>query len=188
MKLLWNRMEAWLKEHAPEVLTDLNPGASEAEISHLEEVTGCKLPCDLKESLSIHNGQSGDAQWLIAGWELLSTERILEEWQVWKGLYDSNSFEDWTIEAQEGIMNAWWQPAWLPLTYDGSGNHHCIDLLPAKGGRNGQIISMWHDSGERVILAENYAQWFEHLVRTFESHDADDVFESGEFEFSAVQE
>ncbi|MCM3628428.1 SMI1/KNR4 family protein [Paenibacillus glycanilyticus] len=186
MKRLWDRMETWLKENAPEVLTDLHPGASESEISHLEEAVGFELPSELKESLRIHNGQSGDSQWLIAGWELLSTERILEEWQVWKDLYDSGSFEDWAIEAQDGVANVWWQPAWLPLTYDGSGNHHCIDLSPAHGGSRGQIITMWHDSGERDIAAINYTQWFEHLVSTFEKNDAEHVFDSGEFNFFAV--
>lgn len=186
MRLLWDRMENWLREHAPDVLTDLNPGAAETEISDLEEAIGFKLPSDLKESLHIHNGQSGDAQWLIAGWELLSTQRILEEWQVWKGLYDTKSFEDWEIEDQKGAK-VWWQPAWLPLTYDGSGNHHCIDLSPANGGNHGQMITMWHDSGERVILAESFTQWFEHLVRAMETNNAENVFDSGEFKFSAVQ-
>ncbi|TXK74614.1 SMI1/KNR4 family protein [Paenibacillus sp. N3.4] len=187
MKLLWDRMENWLKVHAPDVLVDLNQGASELEISGLETAVGYELPSDLKESLRIHNGQSGDSQWLIAGWELLSTARILEEWNVWKGLYDKESFKEWDVKSQEGVANVWWQPAWIPLTYNGCGDHHCLDLAPANGGKNGQIITMWHDSEVREVLAKNYTQWFEHLVRTFELNDAEYVFESGDFEFDAAQ-
>jgi cell wall assembly regulator SMI1 len=119
---------------------------------------------------------------------LLSTQRILDEWKVWKGLYDKESFKDWDVEPQSGVANVWWQPAWIPLTYNGCGDHHCLDLGPANEGIDGQIITMWHDSEERVILAKNYTQWFEHLVQTFELNDAEYVFESGEFEFNASQD
>ncbi|WP_391557905.1 SMI1/KNR4 family protein [Robertmurraya sp.] len=188
MKLLWERMESWIKDHAPDVLEDLNPGASESEITELETALGVTLPEDLKESLRIHNGQSGDSQWLVAGWELLSTQRILDEWNVWKELNDKESFKEWDVEPQEGVANVWWQPAWIPLTYNGCGDHHCLDLAPTNKGKNGQIISMWHDSEEREVLAKNYRQWFEHLVRTFESNDAEYVFESGDFKFDATQD
>ncbi|WP_165452349.1 SMI1/KNR4 family protein [Paenibacillus thalictri] len=188
MKVLWDRMENWLKVHAPDVLADLNEGASEPEISGLEDVIGFALPDDIKESLRIHNGQSGDAQWLIAGWELLSTERILEEWKVWKELSDKESFTEWNADPQEGIANVWWQPAWIPLTYNGCGDHHCVDLGATEDGANGQIITMWHDSGERALLAKTYTQWFEYIVQTFESHDAEYVFESGDFEFDATED
>ncbi|MGQ7889177.1 SMI1/KNR4 family protein [Paenibacillus sp. WC2504] len=188
MKLLWERLENWLKDHAPEILDDLNPGASESEILALETNLGFKLPDDLKESLSIYNGQSGKSKWLVAGWELLSTKRILEEWEVWKDLYDSESFIDYDVEPQGGIANVWWQPAWIPLTYNGCGDHHCLDLAPANRGKNGQIISMWHDSDERKVLAEGFKQWFGYLVQTFESNDADYVFKSGDFKFDAIED
>ncbi len=58
MKLLWDRMENWLEVHAPDVLADLNQGASELEISSLENAVGFALPSDIKESLRI-------SQWSI---------------------------------------------------------------------------------------------------------------------------
>ncbi|MFC5652714.1 SMI1/KNR4 family protein [Paenibacillus solisilvae] len=183
MKVLWDRMEQWLQKQAPDVLADLLPGASELEIAELEAAIGFTLPADLRESLHIHNGQSGDAQWLIAGWELLSAERILEEWRIWKDLYDKSIFADFDADVQTGIVSTWWQPAWIPLTYDGAGNHHCLDLFPADSGTSGQIISMWHDGAERRILAGSYRQWFEYLVQTYEANDAEFVFESGDFDF-----
>jgi cell wall assembly regulator SMI1 len=185
VKLLWERMENWLKKHAPEVLEDLNPGATESEIMELEVALGIKLPESFKDSLRIHNGQSGDSQWLVAGWELLSTQRILDEWTVWKELYDKESFEEWSPEPQVGIANVWWQPAWIPITYNGCGDHHCLDLAPTNEANKGQIISMWHDSEEREILGKSYKEWFAHLVQTFEANDSEYVFESGDFEFNA---
>lgn len=188
MKLLWERLENWLKVHAPDVLNDLNPGASESDLLALETALGVILPEDLKDSLRIHNGQSGKSQWLIAGWELLSTKRILNEWEVWKDLNDGETFKDFDVDSQKGVANVWWQPAWIPLTYNGCGDHHCLDLAPTFEGKNGQIISMWHDWEERKVLAENYKQWFDQLVRTFESNDAEYVFESGDFNFDATND
>jgi cell wall assembly regulator SMI1 len=184
MKELWNRLEQWLKEQAPDVYADLNPGVSQLEIDNLEGVIGYKLPNDLRESLMIHNGQRGESDWLFAGWELLSTDRILDEWLVWKDLYDKGTFEDWEVDViHEGIKKVWWNPAWIPLTYNGAGDHHCIDLAPANGGLVGQIISMWHDWEERRVLANGYRQWFEYIISEFESNDVDYVFESGDFDF-----
>jgi cell wall assembly regulator SMI1 len=117
---------------------------------------------------------------------LLSTQRILDEWTVWKEQYDKESFKEWDVESEIGIANVWWLPGWIPITYNGCGDHHCLDLAPAKEGKIGQIIIMWHDSEEREVLAKNYKQWFEHIVQTFESNDAEFVFESGEFEFKAT--
>lgn len=188
MKLLWGRLEKWLEINAPDVLDDLNGGASESEILELETALGIKLPEDLKESLRIHNGQTGDSHGLIAGWEFLSTQRILDEWSVWKDLYAKDSFINLDVKAQEGVANIWWQPAWIPLTFNGCGDHHCLDLAPNDEGKNGQIISMWHDSEEREILARSYKQWFEYLVRTFESNDAEYIFENNSFEFSVNQD
>jgi cell wall assembly regulator SMI1 len=88
------------------------------------------LPEKLKESLRIHKGQTGNSQWLVAGWELLSTQRVLVEWKVWIDLYDKESFKDWDFEPQEGVANVWWQPKWVPLTYlldfDAYGKSHFI--------------------------------------------------------------
>ncbi|MCY9668234.1 SMI1/KNR4 family protein [Paenibacillus alginolyticus] len=135
----------------------------------------------------IHNGQKGDSQWLIAGWELLSTQRIFDEWNVWKELSDKGTFNEWDVESQEGITNVWWQQSWIPLTYNGCGDHHCLDLAPTAKGTEGQIISMWHDSAEREVLAASYKQWFEYLVCNFEGNDAEFVFDSGDFDFKATK-
>lgn len=72
---------------------------------------------------------------------------------------------------------------WIPLTYDGSGNHHCIDLSPADEGTHGQIIIMWHDMEERRILASSYKEWLESIADKIETAGYEEIFESGEFEF-----
>lgn len=183
MRLLWERLEHWLEKHAPEVLSDLNPGATEEEIQELEQAIQYILPEDFKESLRIHNGQAGESLWLIGGWELLSAKRILDEWKVWKGLYNEGTFRDWKVEAADEVEQVWWKPSWIPVTYNGCGDHHCMDVETGSAGRMGQIITMWHDDEERRVLAGNYGEWFAYLVNEIEQNDAEYVFESGEFQF-----
>lgn len=70
--------------------------------------------------------------------------------------------------APRRVADLWWQPTWISITYNGCGDHHCLDLAPTNEGKIGQIISMWHDSEERDIFANNFKQWFEHLVRKYD--------------------
>ena len=94
---------------------------------------------------------------------MLSFNRIIDEWRVWKDLLDSKAFEDtsgpYTSLPENGIKNNWWNPLWIPITYDGSGNHYCLDLDPEKDGSYGQIIRMWHDDPQRSIEASSFKEW-----------------------------
>lgn len=175
MEEIWARIEAWLRANAPQVLDTLQPGISDTQIQVLESFLGISLPDDFKESYQIYNGQSGDDYGLLEGREFLSLERLQQEWQIWKDLLDAGDFEGITSEPVAGIRDDWWNAHWLPLTYDGSGNHDCLDLNPAEGGTHGQVITMWHDAAEREILASSFRQWLEQYA---------DGLESGQFVFS----
>lgn len=164
MQDIWIEIEDWLRVNAPEMLAVLQAGASDAEISELEDFLSMQLPEDVKSSYRIHNGQSGFEYGLINGREFLSLERIKDEWLIWKELFDSGNFQteegqEQVSEAAPGIRNLWWSPKWLPLTYDGSGNHDCLDLDPTEGGTVGQIITMWHDAPQREVLALSFRGW-----------------------------
>jgi cell wall assembly regulator SMI1 len=167
--LLWQRLETWLGIHAPDILTDLQPGATEAEIQQTEAILGVQFPEDFKAVYRCHNGQGNAGDWLLDGREFLSLERIQEEWQVWKELLDCGDFDDSIGEPTKGIRTDWWHAKWIPVTYDGAGNHDCLDLAPAEGGTMGQIIEFWHDDPYRKVLAESYGTWFTAFVLACES-------------------
>jgi len=112
----------------------------------------------------VHNGQHGNSHGLFDECEFLSTSRILQEWQIWKGLLDGGDFADAESNAQRGIRPVWWSPAWIPFTYNGAGDHLCLDLDPASEGTSGQVISLWHDDDLREKHAESFARWFSHYV------------------------
>lgn len=164
MNDLWKQFENWLSAHWPEGLAALNPPATDEEIGSLEEALGVKLPADFISCLKIHNGQSESAGGLFDNSEFLSTSAILDQWKVWKDLLDSGDFDGIESEPEEGIRSDWWNARWIPFTHNGGGDHYCIDLAPDAGGEVGQIITMWHDMGERELQEGSFDAWFRKYV------------------------
>ena len=169
MEAVWKRLEAWMKVNAKPVLTNLNPGAKDEAIRALEEILEIKLPADFKAFYKIHNGQEDDSQGLMDAEELLSLENIAFQYSIWKELYDTGDFEGEKSEPAPGVKDDWWNPKWIPITHDGGGNHICIDLDPAPGGKKGQIIRMWHDDYSRAVLAYSFGEWMEAYVKGCEA-------------------
>jgi len=165
---LWNRFEKWLTKKAPSLKDELNAPATKEDIARLEKLIGTELPEDYVNFLMIHNGQNRESGGLIDAEEILSTERIAEEWQVWKDLLDGGDFKGIKSEPDKGVKNDWWNSKWIPITYDGSGNHYCIDLDPNSGGTKGQIIRMWHDSPEREVIAGSFKEWMTDYINALE--------------------
>ena len=175
MQNLWMRFEAWLVTNAPQLVDELNPGVTNAELSELATMIGAELPIDFQHFYRIHNGQRDEASGLFNGEELLSVPRMLAEWTIWNDLLNGGDFEGATSIPDAGIRADWWNPLWLPLTYDGAGNHCCLDLSPAPGGTHGQVIRMWHDGAERPLLATSFTEWLTRYVT---------ALEAGEYAFS----
>ena len=112
MQLIWTRIENWLADNAPEILENLNPGATEEEIKRTEEFLGVSFPEDFKDSYLIHNGQKpyvdtpDGQQWkdycLMDMWQLLSLDRIKHEWSIWKELLDTGGLGDNYMTLENG--------------------------------------------------------------------------------------
>jgi cell wall assembly regulator SMI1 len=156
----WDRVERWLALEAPNVADGLNPPAREVDLAEAEVVLGVRLPEAVRRAYLRHDGQRRDAPWMFDGSEWLSLNRIQEEWRVWKELLDDGDFDGSEGEGDgETVRTDWWNAGWIPLTYDGSGNHHCVDMAPGPRGNVGQIIEMWHDDGARPVVATSFEAW-----------------------------
>ena len=163
MEEVWKQYENWLAANWPNGLKALNPPASEAEITALENAIGINLPSDFIECLKIHNGQS-DESGLFDRDIFLSTHEILREWAIWKELLDSEDFKGYESEPEIGVRNDWWHSKWIPFTANGYGDNFCLDLAPIGNGNAGQILSMLHDDPRRGLLAPNFEAWFSKYV------------------------
>ena len=147
MKDLVTRMQAQLKALAQKYPAaaeelgmnfELNAGASEADFVKLEQTLGYALPEEFKEFYRVANGEP-DIDGVFAGDEWLSIDRIIDEYAVWKDLYD-----------------------------DG-GNGKMIDLDPAPSGTAGQIIQMWHDDAAREKEANSLREFLQNYVQDLEA-------------------
>jgi cell wall assembly regulator SMI1 len=97
---------------------------------------------------------------------------MLDEWRIRKGLLDGGDLAGAKSEPEEGVADDsddWWNPKWVPLTYSGSGDHHCPDLAPTPGGEVGQIILMYHDVPTRQVVARSFGAWLEALAADLEA-------------------
>jgi cell wall assembly regulator SMI1 len=165
----WQRLEACLKKHAPFLLDTLNGGAHPEQIAAAEKALSVSLPEEMRALYRLHDGQKSRDDSFLGGVTWLSLENILGEWKIWKELLDSRTFEGTQSDPDPGIRNDWWHPAWIPFTYNGAGDHLCVDLAPAPQGRLGQIITMWHDEGMRNIEAPSFGAWIRMYADGMES-------------------
>ncbi|RBP45350.1 cell wall assembly regulator SMI1 [Roseimicrobium gellanilyticum] len=158
MKALWLRIDKWLAEHAPEVLEGLNPPATLEQIRAAEKCLGCVFPQDVVDSFLVHDGaRPGCGLW--SGWDLLSLEGVVREWECWKELVNGGAFHQKKSVSDGDITDSWYDLKWIPLTYQSAGDNECLDLNPGKKGTVGQIISVYHDDPNRGVVASSYRAW-----------------------------
>lgn len=169
MKKVWKKIEECLENNAKHVLDSLQPGATDEEIAETERYLGVKFPEEVKKSYKIHNGQYPSKMiGFIEGRDFLSLEEIKSQWTIWKELVEGGDFEGNEGEPEGPVKPDWYNLKWIPITHNGGGDHHCIDLDPAEEGNIGQIIEMWHDDGARTVVAKSLKDWLKEFANALE--------------------
>ena len=169
VKGAWGRIEGWLALHAAPMLAELRPPATPRQIAEAETALGVQLPDEVRALYCLHDGNGRNGLGLLGGQSWLSLASVVSEWRVWQQLLEGNTFEGAASAPDHGVSADWWNPGWIPLTYNGAGDHHCVDLAPVAGGSRGQIIQMWHDSDHRPRVALGLCAWLERLADELES-------------------
>jgi cell wall assembly regulator SMI1 len=160
---IWSLIEQSL-EKAGSPINRLNGPATPAQIEALERLIGAPLPDEFRKSLLLHNGGIARNE-IFEGEELLSLERITEEWLVWRELFDSDpGFKSFRSSPPIEVKDNWWNPLWIPLTSNHAGDHWCLDLDPSPLGRRGQVIRMWHDMDMRELRSRSYLEFIASLL------------------------
>ncbi|MBT2227285.1 SMI1/KNR4 family protein [Nonomuraea sp. NEAU-A123] len=135
----WQRIEAWLKAHAPRSYRTLGkPGKAES-IAAAEAQTGLRFPDDLRASLLRHDGAAVvDDTWafgFLGNWSL-SLQGIRD---TWRGLCE---IDDEDEEEPADPRSDWWDGRMLPFGADGMGNHLVIDSVKHDVGETDHEGSM----------------------------------------------
>ncbi|HJN72982.1 MAG TPA: right-handed parallel beta-helix repeat-containing protein [Myxococcota bacterium] len=171
----WHRVVSWLAHHARAMFDGLPSGADDAAISELEGELGHTLPSEARAMLQAHDGS--DAVRVIEYWSTLSVRGILEDWKGWcEFLGDDDCPEEGTPNGP--VKPAWWSPHWVPIATNHAGDCLVLDFDPAAGGVPGQVVEVWHDEAERLVLAPSWKALLERY--------ADDLV-AGRFAFSAEE-
>ncbi|WP_194842699.1 SMI1/KNR4 family protein [Endozoicomonas sp. OPT23] len=163
MQSIWKELEIILSGVAPSVVTTLNEPATKQEIVILEDLTGYSLPAELKEYLSIHNGQNDPSrlETLCEEGTLLPVGAIVETYNMLNEINESGDLSD----------GEWWNRKFLPLT-DGEGDHLSIDL------ESGELVMHVHDSEIEYGIANTLTDWFREKLSVFKEgrYKIDDGF------------
>src|SRR5688572_3409194 len=169
MVKIWKRIEAWLEENTPDVLQDLRPGASEADVKKAEKALSVRLPEDMAASYAVHDGQRGGSGPLFGDYTLLSLEAAVKEWKTLKKLANDKVFEFMHGKPAPRVKPDWWNRRWIPVASNSSGDFLCLDLDPARPGKPGQIVSFFHADPTRELIAKDFKSWLSGLAKDLEA-------------------
>lgn len=170
MHAQWTRIRDRLQQLGCLDNMALLPGASAADLAALEQHLGASLPASLKDFLSVHNGQAGFG--LMRGESLLSTTGIRQAWDNWRSIDEAEMNEDCAefmgSDPAGAIKPLYCNPAWIPLTHDGGGNHVGLDFDPDRAGTAGQVIAFGRDEDVKRLLADSFEPFVEECIAWLE--------------------
>lgn len=137
------------------------PVDNEQVYKDFETVAGYPFPEALQLLLSLHNG--------IENTGFLTAQQILDEWDVWKQIYDS---ADWMLSDLTGnnypdgrkTIGIYTNPYWVPFISTGGGNFIAIDFAPGSKGSSGQIIAFGADETIIRFIAKNLVDFFQQYI------------------------
>lgn len=174
----WTKLEKHLKASQPEVFKTLNEPATSAQINKLIAKTKIRITKDVKEFFERHNGQSYEAELINLETEderfrLLSIDEALHEWATWQALAAVGDFDDRDASPDDGVRECWWHAKWIPFADNGGGDFLCFDCSPAKGGKQGQVITLWHERADRAVAFPCVRHFLADLIDQWQPTDAD---------------
>jgi len=176
---VWKRIEAAMRAMALDRFLPLPAGAPADTIAAVEERLGFRLPTEVRESYAVHDGTGGahgdgadilpHAAFGLIGVPMLSLDEALQTWEMWMGWRDGGSFDDSRARPQGPVRAEWWSPRWFPVTWDGGGDHLCIDMDPAPGGVVGQVIYVGHEVGPMGVVVTSWRAFLEGFASDLEA-------------------
>jgi cell wall assembly regulator SMI1 len=166
LRHVWQRIAQWHQENLPEALRDggrqqefLSVGASGGELTDAEQVMGLVLPADIRESYRLHDGSQNGYAILPWGYHLLSLAGVVASWRMWQSHVAEGMWVEVATDPEGPIRPVHWNHRWVPISHNNGGDHQCVDLDPAPGGKAGQVIAFNHEVGPVRVLADGFGAW-----------------------------
>jgi len=178
----WNKWLTLLEQNGCEVHSQLQDSADEAQLSELIKKVGKPLPEDFSVLYQLSNGQKHHQRIVtsafFSGYEFLSIERVIQEWENWKAIFDDAGLEGMAdfaeaVEVRDTglVRREYWIPGWVPFTVDGGGNSLAVDLDPGPLGTFGQVIVIGSDEDYRRVVAPSIGAMLSLLITKLQQGD-----------------
>lgn len=186
----YDRFERWLASFRPQILENLQPPASDAELASLQEKIGVGLPEPFVGLYRWRNGQRDIRDTgPFYGLGFLSIADLLKQWETWKDVIRDHpglNESAYNASAVPGVVKSLYSnPLWIPFAYDWGGNHIGVDLDPGPNGRVGQVINFGRDEDEKYVLGQTVDDFILRIVKELEAgnfvlsdEDGEDGFET----------
>lgn len=164
---IFERLEAWLGVHAPQIYAGLGEGAEQGELDELEALTGQALPAAYR-ALYRRHGAWGRALRLTH----LPLLGVHGEWLNWESLAheDFASTPDGHASHPAGAITPQYiNLGWIPFLTDHGGNSVGVDLAPGPEGVRGQVITFGRDEHDKYVLAGSLEAFLTEYVERLEA-------------------
>ncbi|MER6318862.1 SMI1/KNR4 family protein [Streptomyces sp. NPDC001581] len=133
----WDRIDGWLREHAPASYENLAPGAGPGAVEEAQAEMGLRFPADLTDSLLCHDGLLSWGN-VMPGPPPQSVAQIVRHWRM---CVEIEGDEDPSEPGEPG-EEPWWHPLWIPWAQS-DGNAQVIDMR--EGPQQGRLGTACHD-------------------------------------------
>lgn len=192
---VWKAYSTELQKHHPGDF-HLNPPATAEQIANFEKLAGNKLPADLKEFYLIANGQKYESEYSIIrpGFNLMPLEectKAIEGLKHRSGQKMSSGLSEMIGVKfnQHGVKDEYdWLDKWVPIATDHFGNYLCIDYDPARGGKSGQLISVYFDDIVRDTFAYSLKGHFAFIEKGLKNGSLKFHEETGPYSLERIKE
>lgn len=141
--------------------TVVSPKDNTVVYAEFEKLSNFPVPKELVALFEIHNG--------VENTGFISSEKLLEEWKIWKSIFDS---PDWTLEQlmefnfsdNNKTLGMYTTPYWIPFYANGAGDYYAIDFAPNSKGNSGQIIQFGRDRDTVEWVATDLLEFLQKII------------------------
>jgi cell wall assembly regulator SMI1 len=171
----WNRYAAWLASNFPELHDNLNPGASDAQLTEIKtrlEAMGSAWPDALSDLYRLHDGQPYPyASLIFLSLYWLPLNEVIINQENWASLqmFNEELKVTHTSTPPNAIQTRYVNLKWIPFAHDGGGNHIGIDLDPGPNGTVGQVINFGRDQDDKFVIAQSLSAFLDWMLEKLES-------------------
>lgn len=169
----YQRLERWLAAHRPQILANLQPPATDAELAGLAESLGVSLPPSFLDLYRWRNGQRDRHEpGPFYGLSFLSIADVLAAWREWNEILAEDYGSDihgFSSSVVPGVVKELYASRlWIPFAGDWGGNHIAVDLNPGPNGRVGQVINFGRDEEAKYVLGRSVEAFVERIAGELE--------------------